>query len=95
MKLITKPLTGKRETWLSYAFTAACAINTFSSIISFFLQFVEIVFVHKPQDLPNLTFQPLEQFLHSHNDYLQLLKEKAEFMAGIFLVYETHWSRIE
>ena len=40
-------------------------------------------------DLLILTFPPLEQFTTSHKDYLQLLKDKVEFIARVLLDYET------
>ena len=49
----------------------------------------ELVLVWKPQDILNLSFPASDQLIPSHKDYLQLLKDKVEIIAGILLDYKT------
>ena len=88
-KMKTKHLTLKGEMWPPYAAAAAYAMNSFAyEGLSEFSQF-ESVFVRNPMDLLNLTYSPLEQLANIHKDCLQLLKGKAELVAGILLDYKT------
>ena len=67
-----------------YADVAAYGVNTFASPALSDLSPFESVFVHKPPDLLNLAFPPLEQFSSLHKDYLQLLKEKIRICSWHF-----------
>ena len=88
--MITKHLSGKRETGPLYAAFLEYAIKMlwhhqhyqifYHFNIGFCVQTIGPTFP---------TFPPLEQYTRSHKDYLQLLKEKAEFMGGILLDYKT------
>ena len=53
----------------------------------------ELVFVCKPPDVLNKAFPPLEQFVSSTINYLQLLKEKAELIASILIDYKTQMAQ--
>ena len=78
-KQIAIYLTGKRNVEF-FSAVVACAINTFTSPhLSGIFPF-ELVSVQKPPDHLHLVFPLLEQFADTHKEYLELMKEKAEFM---------------
>ena len=63
-------------------------MNTFSSpVLSGFLPF-ELFFFMQTTNLTELHIYPIEQCASCHNNYLQLLKEKAKFVEGILLDYK-------
>ena len=63
------------EVWPLYATVSAYALKTFASpALSCF--YLSNWFCKKPQDLLNLAFPQLEQFVNTHKGYLQLLNEK-------------------
>ena len=70
-------------------------MNTFASTA--FLRFsnFEFVFVHKTSNLLNLAFAPLGQSANTQKDYLQLLKDKVKFIAGILFYYKLNKQKIE
>ena len=86
---ITKHLKGEGDIWSLYTAAVAYAMNIFASPVLSGFSSLGLVFVCKSRDLLNLACSPLEQFVNSHKDYLQLLKEKTEFIAGILLDYKT------
>ena len=87
--IIVKHLWNKGQMWLLFVTTASYAINTFASeALNGFSPF-QLVFVHDPPDLTNLSFPKIDTIPVAHREYFNLLLARAQMVGRLLLDWRT------
>ena len=88
-EVLCKHLKTTAEDWHLYVNSCCYALNTYVSP-STGCSALELVYLHKPADLTQIDYRPLQQFSRSLDDYMKIMKKRFDVMKKVVLDKRTH-----
>ena len=93
-EMLYKHLKTTGEDWHLYLFPCCYALNTYVSPSTGYSAF-ELVYLHKPADLIQIDYSPLQHFTRSLDDYMKIMKRRLDVMKKVGPDNKTHDQSIQ
>ena len=77
--MLYKHLKTTGEDWHLYVNPCCYALNTYVS------PYLQLVYLHKPADLTQIAYSPLQHMSRSLDDYMEILRKRFDVMKKIVL----------
>ena len=88
-EMLCKHLKTTGEDWHLYVNPCYYASNTYVSSSTGYLAY-ELLYLHKPADLTQIDYSPLQHMSRSLDDYMKIMKKRFEVMKKVVLDKKTH-----
>ena len=87
--MLCKHLKTTGENWHLYMNPCCYALNTYVSPSTGYSSY-ELVYLHKPADLTQIAYSPLQHVSRSLDDYMKILRKRFDVMKGVVLDKKVH-----
>ena len=87
--MLCKHLKTTGENWHLYVNPCCYALNTYVSPSTVYSAY-DLVYLHKPADLTQIAYSPLQHMSRSLDDYIKILRKRFYVMKGVVLDKKVH-----